>query len=397
VFLHGILEEDVYMKQPPGYKNKLLPCYICKLDKAIYGLKQAPRAWYSRLSEKLLQLGFHASKTDTSLFFYNKGDVTIFLLVYVDDIIVTSSSQEAVSALLQDLRAEFALKDLEPLHYFLGIEVKTINDGLHLSQSKYASDILKWVGMTNCKPVTTPLPISEKLSIHSGHPLDVKESIKYRSIVGALQYLTLTRPDLAYPVNKVCQFLHSPTVEHMTAVKRILRYLKHTLDIGLKFTKSSSMLVSAFSESYWARDGDDRRSAGGFAVYLGRNLVSWSAQKQPTVSRSSTEVEYTALANVIAEQMWVQTLLKEFRIHSPPTARIWCDNISTTYLTANPVFHGRTKHVEVDFHFVRERVADKLLDVRIISTDDQVVDRLTKPLTTKKLVSFRSNLNLCKL
>jgi hypothetical protein len=340
VFLHGILEEDVYMKQPPGYKNKLLPHYICKMDKAIHGLKQAPRAWYSRLSEKLLQHGFHASKVDMSLFFYNKTDATIFLLVYVDDIIIASSSQEAMSALLQDLRAEFPLKDLGPLHYFLGIEVKTINDRLHLSQSKYASDILKWAGMMNCKPVMTPLPISKKLSVHSGQPLDVKESTKYRSIVGALQYLTLTRPDLAYPVNKVCQFLHYPTIEHMTAVKRILHYLKHTLDIGLKFTKSSSMLVSAFSDSDWVGDGDDRRSTRGFAAYLGRNLVFWSARKQPTVSRSSTEAEYKALANATAKLMWVQTLLKELRIHSPTATRIWCDSIDTTYLTTNLMFHG---------------------------------------------------------
>jgi hypothetical protein len=172
-------------------------------------------------------------------------------------------------------------------------------------------DIPKQDGMTNCKPVTTPLPISEKLSVHSGQLLDVKESTKYRSIVGALQYLTLTRPDLAYAVNKVCQFLHSPTIEHMTTVKRILCYLKHTLDIGLKFTKSSSMVVSAFLDSDWAGDGDDRRSTGGFAVYLGRNLVSCSARKQPTVSRSSTEAEYKVLANATAELMWVQTLLKE--------------------------------------------------------------------------------------
>jgi hypothetical protein len=184
----------------------------------------------------------------------------------------------------------------------------------------------------------------------------------------------------------------------MTAVKRILRYLKHTLDIGLKFTKSSSMHVSAFLDLDWAGDDDDdRRSIRGFAVCLGRNLFYWSARKQHTVSRSSTETEYKTLANATAELMWVETLLKELRIHGPPAARIWCDNIGATYLIVNSVFHGRTKYVEVDFHFVRERVADKLPDVRIISTDDQVADGFTKPLTTKKLVSFRSNLNLCKL
>jgi hypothetical protein len=161
VFLHGILEEDVYMKQPPGYKDKSLPHYVCKLDKAIYGLKQAPRAWYSILSEKLLQLGFHVSKAGTSLFFYNRGGVIIFLLVYVDNIIVASSSQ-GVSALLKDLGAEFALKDLGQLHYFLGIEVQQQDGELHLSQMKYASDILRHVGMQNCKLVTTLLLVSEK-------------------------------------------------------------------------------------------------------------------------------------------------------------------------------------------------------------------------------------------
>jgi hypothetical protein len=157
VFLHGILEEEVYMRQPPGYENKMKPGYVCKLDKAIYGLKQAPRAWYSRLSEKLMKLGFQVSKADTSLFFYDKGGVTVFLLIYVDDIIVASSSQEAVDAMLKDLRSDFALKDLGRLHYFLGIEVQHISNGIHLSQGKYASDVLHRVGMINCKPCTTPL------------------------------------------------------------------------------------------------------------------------------------------------------------------------------------------------------------------------------------------------
>jgi hypothetical protein len=304
----------------------------------------------------------------------------MFLLVYVDDIIVASSSQDVVFALLKDLGVEFALKDLGPLYCFLGIEVKMVDDGLYLSQSKYVVDILRRAGM-----------------LHNGEPLGVEESTKYRSIVGALQYLTLTRPDLAYLINKICQFLHSPTAEHRTTMRRILWYLKHTLDVGLRFMKSNSMLVSAFSDSDWTGDGDDRLSTGGFDVYLGKNLVSWSARKQPTVSRSSTEAEYKALANTTAELMWVQTLLKELRVHSPLAARIWCDNIGATYLTVNSVFHGRTKHAEVDFYFVRERVADKLLDVRLISMDDQVADGFMKPLTTKKLISFRNNLNMCKL
>ena len=186
------------MRQPPGYEKQSMPDYVWKLDKALYGLKQAPRAWYSRLSQKLQAIGFQASKADTSLFFYKKGSITIFLLIYVDDIIVASSSQDAVSALLQDLKADFALKDLGDLHYFLGIEVKKVPGGILLSQEKYANDIIQRVGMQHCKSVSTPLSVSEKLSIQDGDSLEPDDGTRYRSIVGALQYLTLTQPDISF-------------------------------------------------------------------------------------------------------------------------------------------------------------------------------------------------------
>jgi hypothetical protein len=294
------------MRQPPGYEDKQYPNYVCKLDKALYGLKQAPRAWYARLCGKLVRLGFTPSKGDTSLFFYTKGSVTIFVLVYVDDIIVASSSVDATRALLRDLEAEFALKDLGDLHYFLGIEVKRNSDGLLLSQQRYATDVVKRANMWHCKPVDTPISATEKLSLTEGEALGEEDSTKYRSIVGALQYLTLTRPDLSFSVNKVCQFLHKPATVHWGAVKRIIRYVKGTLTMGLQLRRSTSTLVSAFSDADWAGCVDDRQSTGGFAVFFGPNLVSWSARKQPTVSRSSTEVEYKALANATAEMMWIQ-------------------------------------------------------------------------------------------
>lgn len=225
-FLHGVLEEDVYMKQPPGFVSSTHPSYVCKLAKALYGLKQAPRAWYSRLSAKLVCLGFKPSQADTSLFIFRKGSVQIFLLIYVDDIIVASSSSDAVDALLCDLRADFALKDLGSLHYFLGIEVHTRSDGLLLTQEKYTKDILHRAGMLKCKPVSTPLAINEKLSLSDGTPLSSEDATAYRSVVGALQYLTLTRPDISFSVNKVCQFLHSPTTQHWSVVKRILRHAR---------------------------------------------------------------------------------------------------------------------------------------------------------------------------
>lgn len=396
-FLHGYLEEDVYMRQPPGYEEKKMPHYLCKLDKALYGLKQAPRAWYSRLSKRLQELGFVSSKADTSLFFYNKNGLVMFLLVYVDDIIVASSSGQAVTVLLKELEKDFALKDLGDLHYFLGIEVKKTEKGLLLTQERYAGDIIKRTGMSNCKPVSTPLCVSEKLWLNDGEFLGANDASQYRSIVGALQYLTLTRPDISFSVNKVCQFLQNPTVVHWAAVKRILRYLQGTLPLGLKIDKSSSHTVSAFSDADWAGCLDDRRSTGGFAVFLGSNLISWSARKQATVSRSSTEAEYKALANATAEVMWVRKLLEEIGISHPGPSQLWCDNIGATYLSANPVFHARTKHIEVDYHFVREQVAQKMLEIRFVPSQDQVADGFTKPLSVRQLQLFCNNLNLGEL
>lgn len=209
----------------------------------MYGLKQAPRACYARLRTNLEKLGFRASKADTSLFFYSKGGITIFVLIYVDDIIVASSVQSATTALLKDLNEEFALKDLGEVHYFLGIEVNKFSDGIVLTQGKYTSDVLRRVGMNDCKPVSTPLSVSEKLSVHEGDLLGPNDATQYRSVVGALQYLTLTWPDISFSVNKVCQFLHAPTTLHWAAVKCILRYLKHTAKLGIKITRSSSLHI----------------------------------------------------------------------------------------------------------------------------------------------------------
>jgi histone deacetylase 1/2 len=230
--------------------------------------------------------------------------------------------------------------------------------------------------------------------VESGDKLGPDDATNYRSVVEALQYLTLTRPDIAFAVNKVCQFLHTPTTVHWSAVKRILRYVRGTINLGLSIRRSKSTLVSAFSDADWAGCVDERRSTGGFAVFLGDNLISWTARKQPTVSRSSTEAEYKALANATAEMLWVQKLLTELGIPHPAKARLWCDNLGATYLSANPIFHARTKHIEIDFHFVRERVAQKLLEIRFIHTGDQVADGFTKALPVFKLSQFRHNLNL---
>jgi hypothetical protein len=211
-FLNDILQEEVYMAQPPGFADSVMSSHVCRLHKSLYGLKQAPRAWYNRLSEFLLSIGFLASKVDTSLFILSLNGAMIYLLVYVDDILLTGSNSALLHRLITLLQTEFKFRDLGSVHFFLGIEVKPTAMGILLSQHKYALDIIQRVGMASCKPVDTPLSTSSKLGIVPGtlH----SDPTRYRQIVGALRYLTFTRPDICYAVNKVCQFMHAPTDDH---------------------------------------------------------------------------------------------------------------------------------------------------------------------------------------
>jgi hypothetical protein len=247
----------------------------------------------------LASIGFVEAKSDTSLFIYQCGDDTVYLLLYVDDIVLTTSTTDLLQRTIVALQREFAMKDLGPLHHFLSIIAEHRLQGLFLHQRQYTIDILERAGISDCKPYSTLVDTQAKLSEDDGP--SVADATSYRSLTGTLQYLTFSRPDIAYAVQQVCLHMHTPREPHLTALKRILLYLCGSLDYGFLLRPSPTSELVVYNDADWVGCPDTRWSTSGYAVFLGANLVSWAAKRQPVVSRSSTEAEYRAVANSVAE------------------------------------------------------------------------------------------------
>jgi hypothetical protein len=262
-FLHGTLMETVYSSPPPGFGHDARPDLVCRLNRSLYGLKQTPRAWYSRFASYLTSIGFVEAKSDTFLFIYRRGDDTVFLLLYVDDIALTASTIDLLQRTIVALQREFAMKDLGPVHHFLDITAERRPQGLFLYQRQYAVDILERAGMSDCKPCSTPFDTQAKLLEDDGPP--VADATSYRSLTGVLQYLTFSRPDIANAVQQVCLHMHTPREPHLTALKRILRYLRGSLDYGLLLRPSPTSELVVYTDADWAGCPDMRRSTSGYA------------------------------------------------------------------------------------------------------------------------------------
>jgi hypothetical protein len=378
-FLNGELIETVFMEQPPGFKDLSKPNYVCRLKKAIYGLKQVPRAWYTALKNAILQLGFYNSKADSSLFIYSQGSTLCYFPVYVDNLVITGNNSIFVASIIKQLGDMFSLKDMGSLHFFLGIEVIPTQTGLFLSQHKYVRELLAKTSMSGAKDVSTPLSTTQSLQL-----IDVTatvDSSEFCRILGSLQYLSLIRPDISFAVNKLSQFMHKPTSNHWTATKRLLRYLKQTIFHGIQITNTGPPVLKTYSDADWAGNIDDHTSTFAYISFLGSNPISWSSKKQRAVARSTTEVEYRALANAASETMWLSTLFKELKFPVKESPQLLCDNLGATHLSFNPVNHSRMKHIQIDLHFVRDLVQKGSLQVRHVHTQDQLADLLTKPLS----------------
>lgn len=393
-FLHGDLNEEVYMRIPPGFAKKG-ETRVCRLHKSLYGLRQASRNWYHKLSKTLVELGFIQSKADHSLFIYNKGSLSLHALVYVDDVLLAGTDINKMQEVKSHLHEKFSIKDLGNLKYFLGIEVARSPHGFVLSQRKYALDILKEMGMTGCRPSKFPMEQNHRLCIDDNDP-PVDEG-RYRRLVGRLSYLTVTRPDLVYAVNTLCQFSSSPRQSHMQAAERIVRYLKATLGQGILLNTTNQLQLTSYCDADWGGCQMTRRSCTGYLTMLGGSPVSWRSKRQTVVARSSAEAEYRAMASTVSEIIWLRWLLAELGVHQQTATPLYCDNQAALHIAMNPVFHERTKHVEMDCYFVRERVQSQEIQPLKIRSGAQLADMFTKALGQERLLKLCSKLGTVNL
>ena len=384
-FLQGVLEEDIYICQPPGYESDD-PKLACRLQKALYGLKQAPRAWHQRLHAELLQYGFRVSDADPGLYILDNDPacMPVYLLVYVDDILLACGDLTMVISIKDFLLSTFDGRYLGPATSFLGIHIlrDRASRMIKLSHQRMITDLVHNFGLEHGNSRVLPLSPSVQLSAADGDPLDTS-IYPYRELVGSLMHLSITvRPDISYAVGALSRYLATPTMVHWQAAKGVLRYLAGTSDYGISYGGPTSDLMG-FCDADYAGDTDTRRSTSGYVFLLHNGAISWQSKRQQTVAASTTEAEYMAAAAAVKEALWLRKLLLDFGM-DVGTVCIMADNQSALKLLRNPVTSARSKHIDVVYHFARERVLRKEVSFQYISTDKMLADVLTKALTGVK-------------
>ncbi|KAL1191224.1 Retrovirus-related Pol polyprotein from transposon RE2 [Cardamine amara subsp. amara] len=393
-FLHGDLDEEVYMQLPPGFRTND-KTQVCRLRKSLYGLQQAPRCWFSKLSTALKDYGFTQSVADYSLFTYAKGTQRIYVLVYVDDLILAADSLVFLDEFKTYLSDCFHMKDLGVLKYFLGIEVARNPSGFYLCQRKYAMDIITETGLSGVKLVAFPLDQNHKLALDKGKLMP--DSERYRCLVGRLIYLANTRPDLAYSIHILTQFMKEPREAHWDAALRVVRYLKQNPGQGILLRSDSSLKLKVWCDADWGGCPLTRKSLTGWFIQLGDSPISWKTSKQDNVSMSSCEAEYRALSLTVREVLWLKNLLLDFDIYQTEPIIVHCDNMAAIQLSQNPVFHERTKHIERDCHFIRDEIIRGTVATQHVSSKNQLADILTKALGRKEFEAFKVKLGIYDL
>ena len=404
----GDIRQEVYIELPKGFETEKTG----KLNKSLYGLKSSPKDWNLKFNNVMLKLGFRRSENDYCLYVKIAKAYKLYLLLYVDDVLLAGSSIEEVQQTKSILTREFKVKDLGQMKRYLGISFLRRNECMLLNQTDYLKRVLEKFGMENCKPVATPMEVNFQHEILKRDKSDNEEiETKCRKAIGCLMYAMLcTRPDLSVSISILSRYQACASEELWQALKRVFRYISGTLDFSLTFNcKVFKHCIEGYADSDWAGDRVDRKSTSGYVFKVLGCTVSWSSKKQLSVALSSTESEYVALSSACSEACWLQRLYEDFDIRNDcdgsegdesrrgKSVIIYEDNQSAIKVSKNPEQHTRMRHIDVRHHFIREKVSEGTVEVKYLPTHEQVADVLTKPLGWVLFGEFRKHLGVIKM
>ena len=386
-FLNGDVDEEVYVSQPPGYPLADTT-KVCKLKRALYGLHQAPRAWHLRLKRELEAHNFTESKADPGLYILSCNTGYAYTLVYVDDVLIAAKQMDTVNKVKSILMAPFDARDMGEATLFLGITIERDrgNKTIKLGQERLAVDIVNKFNMAEAKGRQLPITPGIRLSKDEGEPLDTNKW-PYAAVVGSLLYLsTCTRPDLTQAVGVLSKYMASPTTVHWQVAKGLLRYVASTTTYGIIYTgrNHDAPIIEGYCDADYAGDVDTRRSTSGYVFTMAGGAISWGSRRQDTVAASTTEAKYIAAATAVKEALWLRQLAADLHVDNASIS-IKADNQSAIKLLKNPVSSVRSKHIDVAYHFARERVARKEVSFHYVNTEHMIADMLTKPVHAVKL------------
>jgi hypothetical protein len=375
------LRKRYMLSNLPGFEDSEYLDHVYQLSKALYGLKQAPRAWYECLRDFLTTNGFKVGKADSTLFTKTIANDLFICQIYVDDIIFGSTNESTCEEFSRIMIQKFEMSMMGELKYFLGFQVKQLQEGTFISQTKYIQDILTKFGMKDTKPIMTPMGTNGHLDLDTGgKSIDQKV---YRSMIGSILYLCASRSDIMLSVCMCARFQADPKEVHLRAVKRILRYIVHTPKFGLWYPKGSTFDLIGYSDADWAGCKIDRESTSGTCQFLGRSLVAWASKKQNYVSLSTAEAKYIAAGHCCTQLLWMRQTLRDY-VYNLSKVPLLCDNESAIRMADNPVEHSRTKHIAIRYHFLRDHQKRGDIEIAYISTKEHVGGMLYRRRSCKK-------------
>ena len=387
-FLNGDLKEDIYMTQPEGFENQNSKNLVCKLQKSLYGLKQAARAWNEKINGVLIDNGFRRSDADSCLYVKLEEGSYTYIVIHVDDILC-AGSEEGVQKAFQLLSLSFELKDLGTASNYLGVEIE--HDGLDyfIHQRRKIEDLVTQFGLQDAKPVKIPMEAGFMNS--NAESTLLSDNRKYRQAIGSLLYLAVTsRPDISSAVGILSRRVEKPTQSDWNAVKRVVSYLKSTLDIKLRLSSQDEIKLNCYVDADWAGDREDRKSISGCLFRVGSSCVGWLCKKQTSVALSSTEAELVAASTGVQEAVWIRMLLKDMGHPQETATSIFEDNQSCMKFIENDKASARIKHLDVRKFYMKDLIHKREISLEYCPTDDNLADILTKPIAGKKFQEFRA-------